>query len=142
MKTLTAVLEAQAAVNAKAAELTAAKALVERLAKELDEARAAVYQARADADASLPQCTLMKRVWSRSPLEDAGRLVIERKTPAGRLVVRRVGEQAGPTAWMFAWNPHSGTYIEKVSRGSSWVRTHLELRDVPPEFMPAQQVAA
>jgi hypothetical protein len=144
MKTPAAVLEAQSAVDAKAAELTAARALVERLSKDLGEAQAALHSARVAADMNMPRCRLVSIKWNSGNHEEGGVLVIERKTPAGKLVVRRVGSaESSSSRWMFEWCERSGAYREKKARhGYSYSRSILELRDVPPEFMPAQQVTA
>ena len=144
MKTPAAVIAAEAARVAKGAELSEARETVKRLEAEYAQACRAVTVAREAADSALSQCRLIRIAWRSGKQEDAGRLVIERKTPAGKLAVRRVGaEPAKP--WMFEWNKHAGAYREKVARGSrgfGYGDAALELRDVPPEFMPGQEGAA
>jgi hypothetical protein len=131
------VIEAEAALSAKAAEVTAAKETLKRLEAEHAAAYAAVRQAQTDADASLPQCDMVRVRRYGGKEEDCGRFVILRRTPGGLLVVRRVGEQGGESK--FKLYQHRGLYVqaEKVR----WASDTRELRNVPAEYLPSAQAA-
>lgn len=137
MKKPKTVIEAEAALSAKAAEVTAAKETLKRLEAEHAAAYAAVRQAQTDADASLPQCDMVRVRRYGGKEEDCGRFVILRRTPGGLLVVRRVGEQGGESK--FKLSQHRGLYVqaEKVS----WASDTCELRNVPAEYLPSAQAA-
>ncbi len=137
MKKPKTVIEAEAALSAKAAEVTAAKETLKRLEAEHAAAYAAVRQAQTDADASLPQCDMVRVRRYGGKEEDCGRFVILRRTPGGLLVVRRVGEQGGESK--FKLSQHRGLYVqaEKVR----WASDTRELRNVPAEYLPSAQAA-
>jgi hypothetical protein len=138
MKKLKTVVDAETALNAKAAEVTAAKDALKRLESELAGAHAAVRQAQADADATLPQCRLVRVRW-RSGIEDEGAgVVIVRRTPSGMLVVRYVGDASG-SEYKFKWAEHSGKY--RQADKSSFTSDTRELRDVPAEYQQIDQDA-
>jgi hypothetical protein len=138
MKKPKIVIEAEAAVSAKAAEVTAAKETLKRLEAEHAAAYAAVRQAQTEADASLPQCRLVRVRRFGGNEEDCGRCVIVRRTPGGLLVVRSVGD-ADCGESKFKFSQHRGLYVqaEKTSRWSD----PRQLRDVPVEYMPSAQAA-
>lgn len=125
-----AALEAQADRHA---EMIAAESAAKSARDAYQAACYAVRKARQLADESLPQCMLVRSAWRRSRMEDAGRVVILRKTPGGLLVTRRVAETV---EMRFKFSPYSGVYIEK-RKESTFLSGHYELRDVPPEWMPA-----
>jgi hypothetical protein len=100
------VIAAEAALSAKAAEVAAARDALKRLEAEHGAAYAAVRQAQTDADAALPQCRVVRVRWRNGNEEDAGRVVIVRRTPGGVLVVRHVGAPAGHE-YKFKWSEHS-----------------------------------
>ena len=124
-----AVSAAEQLVADKGAELVDARALVRRLEHELVAAHAAVYEAQMVADAKLPRCKVV--AVTRGKAGSGTEYVILRKTPGGRLTVRRPGH-AGD-GMVFKWQ--FGRFVEV--RSSSSFGVHFELRDVPPEFMPA-----
>lgn len=129
-----AVAAAQLKVDGVAQELAAARAEVERLEADVVVARAALRDTRVAADAELPQCRMVS-VRRFSGIEDeAGRVVILKKTPGGTLVVRRVGNGGGPE-YRFKWSAHRAKFVqmEKYAFFGSDTR---ELRDVPTEFLP------
>ena len=140
MKTTNTVSAAEEAVSSKAAELDAAHGEVDRLKREHGEAFAALSKAREDADASLPQCRMVRIVWRGNKAADAGMLVILRKTPTGMIVARRVGAPAG-AEFRFKWSAH-GQCFRDAAKHSSWLSDSLELRDVPTEYMPASEFAS
>lgn len=128
--TVIAALEVRASRHA---EMVAAELAVKAAKEAYKSACAAVLEARKQADESLPQCMLVRSAWRGSRTEEAGRVVILRKTPGGLLVTRRVAET---DEMRFKFSPYSGVYI-KQRKGSTFMSCHYELRDVPPEWMPA-----
>ena len=106
MKKPKTVIDAKAALSAKAAEVTAAKDALKRLEAEYGAAHMAVRQAQTDADASLPQCRLVRLRWRSDKDENVARVVILRRTPSGMLVVRYVGEPDG-SEYKFKWAEYS-----------------------------------
>lgn len=139
-KKQTPVAAAEDAVSTRAAELIAAKSEVERLNREHGEALEALRKARGDADASLPQCRLVRIHWRGEKPTDSGMLVILRKTPTGMIVARRVGEPAG-SEYRFKWAAHGRCFRDAAKHGS-WMSSSLELRDVPAEYMPGSEFAS
>lgn len=138
MKRNPAVIAAEKAANIKADELAAARELVRRLEGEHLQALVAAHKAREEADADLPQCRLMRVRWrSGYKTEDAGPVVILRKTPGGTLVVRCVGAASGST-YKFKWSEPAGAYVQTEKMGS-FTSDRRELRDVPEEYLPASQ---
>ncbi len=139
MKKPKTVIEAEAALSAKAAEVAAARDTLKRLEAEHGAAYAAVRQAQTEADAALPQCRMVRvRRWRSGNEEDAGRVVIVRRTPGGMLVVRHVGAPAGHE-YKFKWSEHSHKF-RKAERVGYTIDTS-ELRDVPAEYLPSAQAA-
>lgn len=137
MKKPKTVLDAEAALIAKAAEVAAAKETLKRLEAEHGAAHNAVRDAQTEADASLPQCRMVGV--SRDGAETGGApYVILRRTPGGMLVVRRVGDASGGES-KFKWAPHAQLF-QQAKPG--WYRAVLELRDVPAEYLPARQALA
>ena len=136
MKKPKTVIEAEAALSAKAAEVTAAKETLKRLEAEHSAACAAVRQAQTDADANLPQCGMVRVRRYGGKDEDCGRFVIVRRTPGGMLVVRRVGDASGNES-KFKFSPHRALYVQ--AEKTSWAIDHRELRDVPSEYLPSAQ---
>jgi hypothetical protein len=132
------VIDAENALSAKAAEVVAAKETLKRLEAEHGAAYAAVRQAQTDADAALPQCRMVRVRWRSGDEEDAGRVVIVRRTPAGMLVVRHVGAPAGHE-YKFKWSEHSHKF-RQAERGGYTSDTR-ELRDVPAEYQPSAKAA-
>lgn len=133
-----AVAAAEAACDAKREELRSAEAEVERLKIELGEAHRALREARLAADAKLPQAMLAKLHWRSGKIQDAGPVVVLRRTPTGQLVVRSAGEEGGEMR--FKRGEFSGEWHEVVKRGRSfdaWV-----LRDVPAQFEPQREPQA
>jgi hypothetical protein len=76
--------------------------------------------------------------WRSGNEEDAGRVVIVRRTPGGMLVVRHVGAPAGHE-YKFKWSEHSHKF-RKAERVGYTIDTS-ELRDVPAEYLPSAQAA-
>lgn len=136
MKKSKIVIEAEANLSAKEAELIAAKEALRRIEVEYGAAYAAVRKAQTEADASLPQCNMVRVRHYSGKEEDCGRFAIVRRTPGGMLVVRRVGDSIGSES-KFRISQHRAVYVqaEKVS----WSSDTRELRDVPPEYLPAFQ---
>jgi hypothetical protein len=132
------VIEAEAVASVKKAEFEAAKETMNRLEKEWFAALAAVRQAQTDADATLPQCRMVRVRRYCSKEEDCGAFVVVRRTPGGLLVVRRVGDTSGYES-KFKLSRHRGLYVqaEKASLSSDT----RELRDVPAEYLPSAQAA-
>lgn len=136
MKKPKTVIEAEAALGAKAAEVTAAKETLKRLEAEHAAAYAAVRQAQTEADASLPQCGMVRVRRFGGKEEDCGRYVIVRRTPGGLLVVRRVGD-ADCGESKFKFSQHRGLYVQ--AEKTSWSSDSRELRDVPAEYLPSDR---
>lgn len=134
MKKPKTVVDAEAALNAKAAEVSAAKEALKRLEAELAAAYVAVRSAQTEADASLPQCRMVSVRWRSGTEEGGASYVIVRRTPGGMLVVRRVGDASGSES-KFKWAEHAGKY-RRAEKGS-WTSDTLELRDVPAEYLPS-----
>ena len=133
MKKPKTVVDAEAALAAKAAEVAAVKEALERLKSEWGIAHTAVRHAQTEADATLPQCRLVRIRWRSSNEEDMGRVVILRRTPGGMLVVRYVGEFDG-SEHKFKWAEYAGKY--RQAEKSSYTSHTRELRDVPAEYLP------
>ena len=127
-----AVAAAEQLVADKFGALVEARALVKQREHELNAAREEVYKARLVADAALPRCRVV--IVARGKVESGTEYVILRKTPGGRLYVRRPGHESD--GMVFKWR--CDRFVEE--RGGLLV-VHLELRDVPPEFMPAGKEA-
>lgn len=138
MKKPKTVIEAEAAASAKKAEFDAAKETMNRLEKEWLAALAAVRDAQKAADATLPQCRHVRVRWRSGGTEDMGAVVIVRRTPGGRLVVRNVGDPSG-TEYQFKWSEHAGVF--KQAEKGTWTSDTRELRDVPAEYLPSAQAA-
>ena len=138
MKKPKTVLDAEAALAAKKAELSAAKDALALLVKETGAAYEAVTSAQTEADASLPQCSMVHVNRYTSREEGRAQYVILRRTPSGMLVVRRAGD-AGAPQLRFKWAIWARVYrqVEK-SYGSGTT----ELRDVPAEYMPKESALA
>lgn len=129
-----AVAAAQLKVDSVAQELAAARADVERLEADVGAARAALRDARVAADAERPQCRMVSVRWRSGTEDDAGRVVILKKTPGGTLVVRRVGDEGGPE-YRFKWSAHSAKFVQ-AEKSPFFGSDTRELRDVPTEFLP------
>ena len=138
MKKPQGVVDAEAALDAKAQELSAAKETLKRLEREYSEAYTAVRHSQTDSDSALPQCRLVLVRW-RSGVEDSGvAVVIVRRTPGGMLVVRHVGDSSG-NEYKFKWAEHAGKYRQAEKSGfTSDIR---QLRDVPLAYLPSGQAA-
>lgn len=135
MKKPKAVLEAEAAVMVKVAELEEAKKAVLRIGKELSAARLDVIAAQTASDAELPQCRIVMYIGFSGTPTDIGRAVILRRTPSGILVVRKAGE-ANDEAKRFKWEDRRGTFCIE---GRYSQDSYYELRDVPAEYLPSDQ---
>jgi hypothetical protein len=136
MKKPKPVIEAEAALSAKAAEVSAAKETLNRLENELSAAHAAVRQAQTEADASMPQCRMVSVNLRTGGIADGGATyVIVRRAPRSQLFVRRVGD-ASSCESRFKWCELAGNY-RMGKKGSIFTTPTLELRDVPAEYMPA-----
>lgn len=138
MKKPKTVIDAEAALKAKTAEVADAKEALKRLDAEQAAAYAAVRQAQTDADASQPQCRLVCVKRYSGKTEDIARAVILRRTPGGMLVVRHVGQPDG-TEYKFKWSQHCALYSQ--AEKGSWSSDTRELRDVPDEYQPTAQAA-
>ena len=138
MKKPQTVIDAENALSAKDTEVIAAEDALKRLEAEHGEAHAAVRKARIEADASLPQCGMVRVRWRSGNEVDAGRVVILRRTPGGMLVVRLVGEPTGGE-YKFKWAEYAGKF-RQAEKGSYSSDTR-ELRDVPAEYLPTAQAA-
>ena len=135
MKKPKAVLEAEAAVMVKVAELEEAKKAVLRIGKELSAARLDVIAAQTTADAELLQCRIVMYIGFSGTPTQIGRAVILRRTPSGILVVRKAGE-ANDEAKRFKWEDRRGTFCIE---GRYSQDAYYELRDVPAEYLPSDQ---
>lgn len=132
MKKPKIVLEAEASLAAKKAEVEAAQGVLNRLGNEVSAAHDALHEARIAADAPLPKCRI---VYVRGgKVADSISAVIVRKTPGGMLVVREVGAPLDRTS-KYKWSKFALKYrhTEKVTYHFGTTR---ELRDVPAEYMP------
>lgn len=129
------VLAAEEMKAAKHAEWKASEQEAKRLEQEYNAACLALRKAQEQADAALPQCRMVRVMWRSGNEESIGSVVIERKTPGGVLVTRRVGEPEG-VEYRFKFWPHSGKYAQ-AEKQYGFANDRRELRDVPPEFMPA-----
>lgn len=139
MKKPKTVIDAEAALSAKAAEVTAAKEALRRLEAEHGAAHFALIDAQTAADASLPQCRVVC-VRRYGGAEEGGALhVILRRTPGGMLVVRRVGDATG-VEWKFKWALHANVFRQAEKAG--WFSDWSELREVPAAYMPQTAQAA
>jgi hypothetical protein len=128
------VIEAAAALDAKAAELQSARELVERLKAEHEAASQALRQACAEEDSLLPQCRLFRIRWHSGKAADEGRsMVIVRRTPGGMLVVRYAGQPRGEEQ-RFKWSKHAQYFMQVEKRG--FTGDYAVLRDIPPEYIP------
>jgi hypothetical protein len=111
--------------------VSAAKSALLKLENELRDAYGAVAAAQTEADATLPQCRMV-RVHCRTGKEEGNaRYVIERRTPAGRLVVRQVGNTSNATS-TFVWDERANVY--RLKSKDRWSMDVIELRDVPPQY--------
>lgn len=138
MKKPKAVIAAEAAEAIKHAELEAAKETVARLEKEWALALAATRAAQTEADAALPQCRMVRVIRHGRGEQDAGRMVILRRTPSGMLVVRYVGESNSERK--FKWAKFADCF--RQAKAFERFDDFYELRDVPTEFMPVVGAAA
>ena len=132
------VIDAEAALIAKAAELTAAREALKRLEAEHGVAHAAVRSAQTAADASLPQCRQVYVSRVSGAEKDGVRCVILRRTPSGILVTRLMGVVKADEG-KFKWVPHAQLFRQAFADG--WTSGWLELRDVPAEYLPTCQEA-
>ena len=132
-----AVVAAEAAEAEKKAAWDAAAAAAKQAEQDYYAACRASREARIAADADLPQCKMVDVRWRTDKAEEAGRVVILRKTPGGLLVVRRVGDAEGD--FRFKWNKHRGIW-QQAEKGSYAFKTR-ELRDVPDQYMPQEATA-
>jgi len=138
MKKPQTVIEAEAVASAKKATFDAAKEAMSRLENEWRAALAAVRDAQKAVDATLPQCRRVRVRWRSGNVEDVGNVVIVRRTPGGRLVVRNIGDYSGAES-QFKWAERDGVF-RQVEKGTL-VSDNRELRDVPAEYLPSAQVA-
>lgn len=132
MKKPKAVIDAEKIAAEKAIQLAAAKGDVCQLEREYSNAVAAIRKAQEDADASLPQCSLVRSSWRSSAEVVDGKVVVVRRTPSGMLVVRRVGDSTG-CEYKFKWDRNAEQYRQAEKRFSSVSDTRA-LRDVPNEY--------
>ena len=134
MKKPKAVIEAEAALVAKAAEVAAAKETLKRLEAEHGAAYAAIRKAQTDADMVLPQCDMIRVKWRSGVRENMGRVVILRRTPTFMLVVRPVGSTSEHT-YKFKWLGYSGKFVQ-AEKSYYYTQDTRELDNVPDEFTP------
>jgi hypothetical protein len=134
-----AVQVAIAEMEAAKADLTTAEKAVEEARKRCDDAVVGLRKARLEADQSMPQCRCVAISRYGSEREsDIRMVVILRQTPSGLLVTRPAGEVDRPLT-NFVWNKFKGVYREKTAnRGAFYASSHLELRDVPAQFLPKE----
>jgi hypothetical protein len=140
LKTHPKVAEALALAEEKAKELTAARAAVQRIEREVFAAHAAVRAAQTAVDETLPQASMVKVFVRSGNSEDMGRVVIVRRTPGGLLITRPVGEPSGISR-SFRWSTARSCYVEKV-KAQSYVSSVVTLSDVPAEFANLNPKAA
>lgn len=129
VKVSASVLASNKLKTEKQQELDAAEALVKKLRDEVRVATIAARQAQIDDDANLPQCNMVSVQYRSGAETECGRMVIMRKTPAGTLIVRRVGE----TEYDFKFVIKNGKYVQKDTILYSSTN---ELRNVPADFLP------
>lgn len=134
MKKPEAVSAAEAAFEAKRAELEAAKEVVSLLQREFGDAMMSLRTARIEADYALPQCRMVEISRYSDGEKNSSPVVIVRRTPTGMLVVRHVGQAAGHE-WKFKWASYSGKF-RQAEKGPSFGSSHRELRDVPADYLP------
>jgi hypothetical protein len=139
-KETAAVRAARAEVEAAQASLTRSEVDLEAARKRCSEAIVNLRKVYEQADESMPQCRCVSiSRYGYRPESDVGMRVILRKTPTGLLVTRPVGEPDRAQI-SFVWSKFNGVYREKTSstRGGFYASSHLELRDVPEQFMPEE----
>lgn len=137
MKKPKILLEAEAAARNKKVELDTAEDAVSRIQREWHAALAAVRDAQMAFDDTLPQCRYVRVCRRSGYTEVISKVVIVRRTPRGKLVVRMVGDLSGKEIQL-NWVGHAGAYI-KAEKG--WTRETRELRDVPAEYLPTANKA-
>lgn len=136
MKKTKELISAENAEKSKRLELEKAREKVKMLDIEWKAAIEAVNKAQEDADAAMPQCRLVKVSRYSGKEQDAGQMVIERKTKSGILVTRRFGI-VSVSNYRFKFSQHSGVFVHA---GALCYGTDLfELRDVPTEYLPSDQ---
>jgi hypothetical protein len=131
-----AVAKAETIRDAAAQALEKAREHVKTLEREHGLTIQAVRAAQENHDATLPQCRVICVKWRSSKEEERGRAVIVRQTPKGMLVVRWVGESTGDAR--YKWDGRK--FVLARARSTSWLNDSMELRDVPPEYMPKDEV--
>lgn len=139
MKKPKEVIDAEAALSAKAAEVATAKNALKRLEGEYLAAHAAVRQAQTNADAALPQCRVVRVRWRTGVEDDLGRVVIQRRTLGGMLAVRPVGQLDDLGQQKFKFLEHVGRF-RQVEKGG-YTSDIRELREVPAEYLPTRPAA-
>jgi hypothetical protein len=136
MKKPKSLIDAEADLAAKAAELDAARESVKRIEAELRAAYVVLSREQQNADSKLPQCKMV-RVGYGGKEEDCGLMVIKTKTPTGMLSVRHFGQEDRGMS-KFKWDRHFGKFVEARKR-DSFSSYRYELRDVPSEYMPSKK---
>lgn len=113
---------------------------VERVKDLVHQAHQLVHQARIAADEKLPRANVVIQPWRGGASQPGGSVVILRKTPTGRLVVRPVGlhDAASQT---YEWSERNGAFYQKTSRKDWFLYDSKRLTNVPAEFMPAKEDA-
>lgn len=131
------VVDAEAARDAAKQALNSARAACTEAERIYLEANSAVQAALIEADGALPQCRVVIIDWN-GKLRSEYRAVILRATKSGMLVVREVG---GTLERKFKYRKihgiGGGVHEQNERRG--FMRTRLELRDVPAKFIPKDQ---
>jgi len=133
---LAAVAAAKLVAEAKKQELAEAEGAVARLKAEWIDAMQSIREAQERADAVLPQCRIVSVSRYSSKEVGGARVVILRRTPAGTLIVRHLGD-ADRGEYKFRFSTHSEAYREVEKEGRFSYSDRSELRDVPAEYMPA-----
>lgn len=128
-------IDAEAAMREKFAELQAAEQAVHDLRAEYTGLCVAVKDARVKADEALPQCDMYRIRWRAGTAEYLQRVVIIRKTPGGLLVVRAVGDHDGGNEYRFKL---SGNEYRQAEKRRFFYDDLRELRNVPAKFMPTE----
>lgn len=129
-----AVSAAKLVVELAKADLEDARAEVKRLEQKVSDAHVAWRDAQVAADAELPQCGMVLVKWRSGKEEDAGRLVILRKTPGGMLIARRVGDVYG-AEMKFKWSQHRAQFVQ-AEKSSFYANDTRKICEVPAEFLP------
>ncbi len=135
MKKPAAVIAAEEVVARKAEAVEAAKTALAFLQDQYAQAVHDVRAAQEESDKLLPHCLMAAVSWHSGKATGVKRVVIERKTPGGILIVRGVGDPCDQER-RFKLQKLGNKFVEE-KRQHSMMSDRRELRDVPAEYLPA-----